>query len=129
MIERIDISASHLELTEDLKKYVNKKVGKLDKYIPKHARKSVHADVKLKEEQSKKNDKFTAEVILHLPHETMTAKDQTLNIFAAIDIVEAKIKNQLRKYKEKNVDHKSDRKGILTKIRQKADADFRGSQN
>ena len=129
MIENIDISTSHLELTEDLTKYVNKKIGKLDKYIGRHARKSVHAEVRLIEENSKKSDKFTAEAIIHLPNEKITAKDSTLNIFAAIDIVEAKLKNQLRKYKEKTSDHKSDRKGILQKARAKSDKDFWGGQN
>jgi len=128
MIDPIDITAQHLELTDDLKKYVTKKIGRLDRFMSRHVKKSVHADVKLKEESSKKNDKFTAEVILHMPHETIAAKDSTLNIFAAVDIVEAKLKNQLRKYKEKNSDHKSDRKGVLTKFR-KADKDFWGSQN
>lgn len=129
MIERIEISAQHLELTDDLKKYVNKKIGRLDHYMNRHVKKSVHAEVKLKEEASKKNGKFTAEVVLHLPNEVITAKDSTLNIFAAVDIVEAKLKNQLRKYKEKTSDHKSDRKGVLAKLKRKADKDFWGSQN
>lgn len=129
MIEPIDINTSHLELTDDLKKYVTKKVGKLDKYLNRHAKRSVHAEVYLKEEAAKKSDKFTAEVVLHLPGENIAAKDSTLNIFAAIDIVEAKLKNQLRKYKEKNTDHKVDRKGLLRKARAESDKDFWGSQN
>jgi len=129
MIERIDITAQHLELTDDLKKYVNKKIGRLDRFMSRHVKKSVHAEVKLKEESAKKNGRFTAEVIMHMPQETITAKDSTLNIFAAVDIVEAKLKNQLLKYKGKTGDHKSDRKGILAKFRRKADKDFWGSQN
>lgn len=129
MIERIEITAQHLELTEDLKKYIGKKVGRLDRFMSRHAKKSVHAEVKLKEESSKKKGKFTAEVILHMPQEVMTAKDSTLNIFAALDIVEAKLKNQLLKYKDKTGDHRSDRKGVLAKLKRKADKDFWGSQN
>ena len=37
---------------------------------------------------------------MHLPHEEFATKETTMNIFAAIDIVEAKLKNHLRKYKE-----------------------------
>ncbi len=129
MIERIEVVAQHVELTDDLKKYIDKKIGRLDRFMNHHVKKSVHAEVKLKEESSKKNDKFTAEVILHLPNETMTAKDSTLNIFAAVDIVEAKLKNQLRKYKQKTSVHKADRKGVLAKFKRKADKDFWGSQN
>jgi putative sigma-54 modulation protein len=129
MIEKIDITAQRLELTDDLKKYVNKKIGRLDHYMSRHVKKSVYAEVKLKEESSKKNDQFTAEVIIHLPNEKIAAKDSTLNIFAAIDIVEAKLKNQLLKYKGKTGDHKADRKGVLAKFKRKADKDFWGSQN
>lgn len=129
MISKLEISANGVELTDDIKKYVEKKIGRLDKYMNRHARKSAHAEVKLKQEKSKKKDKLMAEVILHVPGETMTAKESTLNIYAAIDIVEAKLKNQLKKYKEKHADKKADRKGALSKLRNMADRDFRGSQN
>lgn len=131
MITKIDISANGLELTDDIKKYVEKKIGRLDRLMSKHARKSVHAEVKLKQENAKKKDKMMAEVILFLPGEKLAAKESTLNIYAAIDIVEAKLKNQLKKYKEKNEksSRATDRKGVLAKFRKLADKDFRGSQN
>lgn len=132
MIDRIEIAAKgDLDLTEDMKKYVNNKIGKLDRYMSKHARKSTHAEVKLSQEKGKKREQFTAEVVLHVPGETMTAKESTLNIYAAVDIVEAKVKNQLRKYKDKHASHdkRSDRKGVLKKLRRLADRDFRGRQN
>lgn len=129
MITKLEVSANNIELTPDIKKYIDKKIGRMDRFMSRHARKTAHAEVKLKGEKSKKNDKFTAEVILFLPNETLTAKESTLNIYAAIDIVEAKLRNQLRKYKEKTTNHKSDRKGILSRVRKLAERDFRGSQN
>lgn len=129
MIQRIEIAATGMELSDDIKKYLDKKIGKLDKYMTRHARKTVHAEVKIKQEKSKKNDRFTAEVVLHVPGEPLTAKESTLNIFAAIDIVEAKLRNQLRKYKDKAVNHKTNRKKMLSKFRDLADKDFWGSQN
>ena len=130
MITKLEIVANGVELTDDIKKYVDKKIGRLDRYMSKHARKSAHAEVKLKQEKSKKKDKLTAEVILHIPGETLTAKESTLNIYAAIDIVEAKIKNQLKKYKDKHESsQRADRKGALKRLRDLADKDFRGSQN
>jgi ribosomal subunit interface protein len=41
------------------------------------------------------------EVIVRLPQGTLTAKESTMNMFAAVDIVEEKIKIQAKKYKEK----------------------------
>lgn len=132
MISKLEISSKgDLELNDDIRKYVNSKIAKLDRFMNKHARKSAYAEVKLGQEKGKKSDKFTAEVILHLPGETMTAKESTLNIYAAVDIVEAKLRNQLRKYKEKHTtnDKRVDRKGVMQKIRSMADRDFWGSQN
>jgi len=129
MISRIELTANGVDLTDDVKKYVDKKIGRLDRFMSRHARKSVHAEVKLKQEKSKKKDRLMAEVILHMPGENITAKESTLNIYAAIDIVEAKLKNQLKKYKEKHTSSKADRKGTFARLRKLADKDYRGSQN
>ncbi len=99
MIERLEINAIHTDVGDDLRKYVNKKIGKLDKYIPRQARESAHAEVKLKGSNSKGKKQYTCEVILTLPHGVITTKETTLNMFAAVDIVETKLKNQLKRYK------------------------------
>jgi putative sigma-54 modulation protein len=132
MISKLEISAKgDLELTDDIRKYVEAKIAKLDRFMNKHARKSAHAEVHLNQEKGQKSDRFTAEVVLHVPGETMTAKESTLNIFAAIDIVEAKLRNQLRRYKDKHVSsiRQGDRKGMVARIRRLAERDFWGSQN
>jgi ribosomal subunit interface protein len=67
-----------------------------------HSRESVHAEVKLKERKIKQRIECTCEVIVHLPKETITIKETTVNMFAAIDVVEEKLKNQLKKYKQKH---------------------------
>lgn len=105
MISRIEKSGINLELEDDVKKYIDKKIGRLDRYMPRHARKSAHAEVKLRETNDKPGDKYQCEVILHVPGGPVTAKESTLNMFAAVDIVEAKLKNQLRKYKEAHIAH------------------------
>lgn len=93
-----------MEVPNDLRKYVTKKIGKLDTYISRHARESAHAEVKLIEQKIKTRKQCTCEVVLYLPHEVLTTKETTVNIFAAVDIVEAKLKNQLKKYKETHSD-------------------------
>lgn len=100
MISKLEISATSGEVDKDIKKYVEKKIGKLDSYMPRHARKSAHAEVKLKESKVKNLKQSTAEVILFVPGEQLQAKETTLNMYAAIDIVEEKMKSQLKKYKE-----------------------------
>ena len=100
MIENLQINGVHADVDNDLHKYAVKKIGHLDKYMSKHTQASAHAEIKLKESKAKDKRQHTAEVILHLPHENITAKESTMNIYAAVDIVEAKLRNQLKKYKE-----------------------------
>jgi putative sigma-54 modulation protein len=102
MINKLEINGIHTEVTDDLRKYVTKKIGKLDQYMPPHARLSAHAEVKLKEQKIKKRNECTCEVILHLPKETIMTKETTMNMFAAVDVVEMKLKNQIKKYKQKH---------------------------
>jgi putative sigma-54 modulation protein len=97
---KLNISGVHAELDKDIKKYVGKKIGKLDRYMTRQVSKSVHAEVKLKEAMRKTRKECTAEVVLHMPKETITVKETTINMYAAVDIVEAKLRNQLKKYKE-----------------------------
>lgn len=99
MIASIDITGIKYDVNERTKKYIVNKVGKLDKYVPLHARKSMAADVKLREVNRDHGNKYEVEVILQVPEKVITAKDSTLNMLAAVDIVEAKLIAQLRKYK------------------------------
>ncbi|HLZ15289.1 MAG TPA: ribosome-associated translation inhibitor RaiA [Candidatus Saccharimonadales bacterium] len=99
MIKKCEITGVHLEVGDDLRKYVMRKIAKLDTYIPRHARESAHLQVKLKEGKAKNKDERTCEVILALPHETITISESTVNMYAAIDIVEEKLKSALHKYK------------------------------
>jgi ribosomal subunit interface protein len=100
MIKKLEISGLPSGADDKLKKYVTKSVNKLERYMPRRSRESAHVEVKLRENKAQSNKKCTAEFIIHMPHETLNAKEATLNMFAAVDIVEAKLRNQLKKYKE-----------------------------
>lgn len=99
---KLEIDGIHNIENRDVEKYVMKKIGGLDKYLPRHAKKSAHAEVRLKESKVKEKKEFTCEVVLHLPQENLAAKESTINMFAAVDIVEEKIKLQAKKYKDKH---------------------------
>lgn len=116
MIESIDITGVKYDLDETTKKYVTKKIGRLDRYLPRHARKSVTADVKLRQIDKPNGNKYEAEVILHVPDKTLTAKDSTVNMLAAVDIIEAKMVSQLHKYKETTIPHIG-RRGVLSRFK------------
>jgi len=116
MIEAIDITGVRYDVDVTTRKYIAKKVGRLDRYLPKHARKSVTAEVKLKEVNRDHGNKYEAEIILNVPDRVLMAKDSTLNVLAAVDIVEAKLVTQLRKYKQAIVPHVG-RRGVLSRFK------------
>ncbi len=105
MIENLTITGIKYELTDNTKKYVEKKIGSLDKYLPKHARKSATADVKISQIDNPGGNKYQVEVTITVPDKVINANDSTMNVLAAVDIVEAKLTAQLTKYKEVSVPH------------------------
>ncbi len=116
MINSINITGVKFDLDEATKRYVIKKIGRLDRYLPRHARKSATADVKLRQVDKPNGNKYEVEIILNVPDKVLTAKDSTVNMLAAVDIVEAKIVAQLHKYKETTIPHVG-RRGMLSRFK------------
>lgn len=104
MISQIEITGKNkYEIDKNTRKYVEKHIGKLDKYLPRHAKKSVSAKVTIEEINGKNDNKYEVEVLVDVPGKVLVAKDQSSNVLAAVDIVEAKLEGQIRRYKtEKN---------------------------
>lgn len=116
MISTIEVTGIKYDVDETTKKYVLKKIGRLDRYLPRHARESVAADVRLKEVNRANGNKYEVEVTVSVPDKVITAKDSTLNMLAAVDIVEAKVVSQLRKYKQASIGHVG-RRGVMSKFK------------
>lgn len=116
MITPIKVTGIDYKIDEPTRKYAIKRIGRLDRYIPRHARKSASADIRLTQVNHAHGNKYEAEVVVHVPGKTLTAKDSTGNALAAIDIVEAKMQNQLRDYKQTTVNHISQR-GIMARFK------------
>jgi putative sigma-54 modulation protein len=112
MIDSIDITGVKYAPGDQIQKYIMRKIARLDRYLPRHARKSVTADVKLKQVNRDHGNKYEAEIIINVPEKKLTAKDSTVNMFAAIDIVEAKLINQMRHYKDSTVTHIGNRRAL-----------------
>ena len=100
MISSITVTGIDYEVTDKTRKYVNEKIGRLDKYVPMAARRSMVADVKLRQINEAHGNKYEADITIQIPDKIINAKDSTFNIMAAIDIVEEKLERQLRRYKE-----------------------------
>lgn len=105
MITSIQITGIAYDIDETTRKYVMKKIGRLDRYLPRHARKTASAEVVLREVNQSHGNKYEADITLNVPDKLLTAKDSTMNMLAAVDIVEAKLVSQLRKYKQMTIAH------------------------
>lgn len=100
MLQKFEIQGVHTTVNDKLRAYVTRKLGGLDRYIAPHNRDSAHLKVHLKEHKKKDNAHCTCEVTLHMPHQDIVIKESALNMYAAVDIIESKLKQHLQKYKE-----------------------------
>jgi ribosome-associated translation inhibitor RaiA len=96
MLQRLEIQGIHAKVDDKLKAYVIKKLGGLDRYISRHGRESAH-----------------------LPHQTIIVKENALNMYAAVDIVEAKLKQAIQKYKDLHTNGKTHRH-LFARFRRKS---------
>lgn len=118
MLKKFELQGVHVEIDERLRNHVNKKIGGLDRYIARQNRDSAHMEVHLKETSKKGNDHCRCEVTLHLPHQTIIVKESAVNMYAAVDIVETKLKQQLQKYKDTHGNGKT-RRHLFARLRRK----------
>jgi ribosomal subunit interface protein len=110
MVQKLEIAGEHYEVDENLRKYVTRKLGRIDKYLSKHCRESAHMEIRLKEQRADGKKQCVAQVTLHLPKETVNLRESTMNMYAAIDILQAKLKQQVQRYKELHSDGKLHRR-------------------
>jgi ribosomal subunit interface protein len=120
MIKAIHISGVHKKLNDDIEMYVRQKIGALDRFIPKKARASAEAEVKIKQSKAKDKRPFECEVIVFLPKAKLTAHKKGTTIPEAIDLVEENLKIQLKKYKDTHAGAKFHRH-IINRLRRKTE--------
>ena len=99
MINKVDISGSNYKVEENLRKYATKKIGKLDRYLPRGSKKDVVAKIVVTEVNRDHGNKYEISVAMEIPGgKVISAKDECSNLFAGVDIVEAKLTGQIRRY-------------------------------
>ncbi|MDO4507853.1 MAG: ribosome-associated translation inhibitor RaiA [Candidatus Saccharibacteria bacterium] len=107
MIEKIDITGSGYKVEESFRKYVEKRIGKLDRYLPRGSKKDVVVKVIVSEIGKGKTDKYEISMAMEIPGgKVIAAKDECSNLFAGVDLVEAKVTGQIRRYKIETQDRR-----------------------
>ena len=106
MIEKIDISGSNYKVEESLKKYIEKHIGKLDRYLPRHSKKDVVAKFIITEINRAHGDKYELSAAMEIPGgKVIAAKEECTNLFAGVDLIEAKLNGQIRRFKLESTPH------------------------
>ncbi|MBR3116172.1 ribosome-associated translation inhibitor RaiA [Candidatus Saccharibacteria bacterium] len=119
MIEKIDITGNNYKVDDSLKKYAKKRLGKLDKYLPKGSKKDVVCKMVVEEIGKGKSGKYEISVAMELTGgKVIAARDECANVFAGVDLVEAKLLGQIRRYKLEVQPHRQKR-GLKSLFRKK----------
>ena len=110
---RIIIKAKNLELTENLKSFVEKKIGSIKKFIdilkedtPEKGKTLAEIFVELEKETEhhKKGKIFLVKTQVNLPGKSLTAWSKADDLFKAIIGAKDELKTEIEKYKFKNTD-------------------------
>lgn len=91
---KVSVTFRHTQPTDTLKRYVEEKVHKIGKYFYRPLEAHVVLSVDSKERQ-------VAEVTLQARRLTIHGREETTDLYSAIDLVMDKVEQQIRKYKTK----------------------------
>ncbi|HLR65667.1 ribosome hibernation-promoting factor, HPF/YfiA family [Virgibacillus alimentarius] len=92
---KYNIRGENIEVTEAIRDYVEKKIGKLERYFDTPPSSEVHVNL------SVYNEEQQIEVTIPMTDLLLRAEEQHIDLYAAIDLVVDKLERQIRKYKTK----------------------------
>lgn len=92
------ITGKNMEVSEPLKNYVQKKIGKLDRFLPMIG--EVH--VELSTETTKSNqDRHVVQITMNNDGTILRAEERSADILAAVDAVRDKLQRQIERFKDR----------------------------
>lgn len=92
---KIQLRGDHLDITEALRDYVEKKIGRLEKYFDTPPVQAVQVTL------SVVRDTHHVEVTMPLNGIMIRAEERSEDMYASIDVVAEKLEGQIRKHKTK----------------------------
>lgn len=106
MIDKIEITGNKYKVEESFRKYATKRIGKLDRYLPRGSKKDVIAKIVITQVDRAHGNKYEISAAMEIPGgKVLAAKDESSNVFAGVDIIEAKLMGQIRRYKLESTPH------------------------
>ena len=98
---QILVTGRHVQVTDDVRQYIQEKAGKLPRFYDR-----IHEIEVVLDHES---EQFSVEMIVRADRKhTLVVRETGMDTFALIDLVVDKLERQLTKHKEKNRNHKHD---------------------
>lgn len=106
MIDKIEITGNKYRVEETFRKYAIKRIGKLDRYLPRGSKKDIVAKIVITEVNRAHGNKYEISAAMEIPGgKVIAARDESSNVYAGVDIIEAKLMGQIRRYKLESTPH------------------------
>lgn len=99
----ITVKSHHVDITDSLKEYAEKKMGKLEHFFDHINSLTINLNI---ESSSAESDRQVASSIIQLNKSMISAKESSADMYASIDGLLDKLATQLKKYKDKLRHHK-----------------------
>ena len=103
---KIKIKATKLDLTEEIKDYVQEKMDMLERYLGNITPTNCDVEVAVAVGDQNKGKIYRCEVNLFVPGELLRVEKTEKELFKAIDKVKDHMQRSIKRYKEKRIDKK-----------------------
>ncbi|MFN2250703.1 MAG: ribosome hibernation-promoting factor, HPF/YfiA family [Anaerolineae bacterium] len=96
----LELQVRHFDLTDTVRDYVERKVGRLDRYLP---------DIKVTRvelehgQRRSQGEVYTAQITTWVDSHILRAEEMNPDLFAAIDLASDKVHRQVERYKGKRL--------------------------
>ncbi len=113
---QIRTTARHFDLTDDLRGFAEKNIGKLGRYFDN----IIDSHLILDMEKSR----MTAELKVKVYGTVLTTKHRSFDMYDSVEKVIDKMEGQLKRYKDKLKDKKAKKAQKVSPVRRKAEASY-----
>jgi putative sigma-54 modulation protein len=107
---KYNVRGENIEVTAAIRSYVEKKVGKIERYFKDVPESTAHVNLKTYSDKTAK-----VEVTIPLPYLVLRAEETSPDLYGSVDLVVDKLERQMRKYKTK-INRKSREKGFEMRV-------------
>ncbi len=109
----IHIRGEHMAVTEALREYATRKIGKLERYFERPLDTDVHVTLSVVREL------HSIEVTIPIPGLLLRGEERSEDMYASIDLVMEKLEQQIRKHKSKltrKTRHNSEQRAVFKEV-------------